>query len=112
MSYAFPASGLRAGSKLRRSFSAVAYTLLTSLATWHALVGIRSISSGRRVQSLKAQGRLRPTNGFDLWQVSYASIMAGVGLGVVRIVATSGQQPAWIARGWERILRHGWAELT
>lgn len=107
---------------------ALGYVSVTSLALWHGLVGWRLLLDPTAPKSLKPRRRRRRATDKDKdqedvdhrdgqgllvgrsWQVAYVAAVSSVGVGVARIVTTSGVPPKWLHVGWENVLRRGWAQ--
>jgi succinate dehydrogenase/fumarate reductase cytochrome b subunit len=107
-SYSFVSFSL-APSSPYRYVSTIAYGLLASLATYHALVGLRILwdpTAPRSLMPRRSDRKKGVTRGRG-WQVGMVGIVGGVGLGVARI-AGSGKGPEWIGKRYAGVLRQGW----
>lgn len=132
-SFSFPAYSLSSlnRNKVTRVAQAVSYASLIGLASYHALVGIRTIVWPTAPRSLRPSRRSskssrRKAVGSQLgdidtssladtiaergWQIGMAGLVGTVGLGVVRMVAspTGAVVPTWLARKYDDVLKLAW----
>ncbi|KAK4053698.1 hypothetical protein OIV83_001354 [Microbotryomycetes sp. JL201] len=114
-------------SKVVQTLHGLSYGLLASLATYHAIVGIRILSSGRtspKSLSKRRSSRRKAadpssldadvdvTGGIGSWHVGYAAVLGSVGLGVARIMLAANQNmPNWLGVKYDDVLRKGWKLL-
>ncbi|GAA5839834.1 hypothetical protein JCM3766R1_004626 [Sporobolomyces carnicolor] len=121
--YSFTALALNHESVYLRVASTVSYAALASVATYHALVGLRILSDPTAPRSLapkrskagQPSKRRKVTKGRE-WQAVWTAVVVGVGVGTARIAGrlggeriASGSNPAWIAKRMDYVLKKGWA---
>ncbi|KAM0792184.1 hypothetical protein ACM66B_004881 [Microbotryomycetes sp. NB124-2] len=117
-------------SKVVKVLHGVSYGVLASLATYHAVVGVRILSSGRtspkslvkRRSSSRRRGakldfqrddvRSEGEGGVGVWQVGFAAVVGSIGLGVARIMLARDQNvPTWLGVKYDDVLKRGWRLL-
>lgn len=90
--------------------SVLAYSSLTTLATYHTLVGIRVLLDPTAPKSLMPSRRSQGRKTRRGWQVGFVGAVAGVGLGLAKL-AVGGKKvkgPEWIGKKYDGVLRQGW----
>ncbi|GAA5931650.1 uncharacterized protein JCM15063_001527 [Sporobolomyces koalae] len=118
--YTFTSVSLNHSSLVLRSLSTMAYASLASIATYHAIVGIRILSDPTAPRSLQPKRpksgpesrRRRLTRGRE-WQAVWIAVVTGVGIGTARIAGYLGGErivgtPNWIHSRMDHVLRKGW----
>ncbi|GAA5970198.1 hypothetical protein JCM11641_000307 [Rhodosporidiobolus odoratus] len=120
--YSYTALALNHESRFLRAMTALSYAAITLLTTYHGLVGWRILLDPTAPRSLKPRrkragekGSLRKkvTRGRE-WQVGWIALVAGVGIGTVRIAGHLGGErvklPQFVASRMEYVLKKGfWA---
>ncbi|GAA5900475.1 uncharacterized protein JCM6883_002856 [Sporobolomyces salmoneus] len=120
--YSFTSLSLNHSSLYLRIASTLSYASLASIATYHALVGLRILSDPTAPRSLAPKRpkvgppsrRRRITKGRE-WQAVWMAVVVGLGVGTARIAGKLGGEgivrggnPDWIARRMEYVLKKGW----
>jgi hypothetical protein len=119
-SYAFTSLSLNHSSPLIVALSALSYTGVTLLATYHGLLGWRilldptaphSLSPRRKRAGEKDGLRRKITRGRE-WQAAWLALVTGVAVGTARIAGHLGGEknvkvPDFVARRMEFVLRKG-----
>lgn len=103
-SYSFVTHSL---SSPYRLLSAISYAGLGGLAAYHSLTGLRLMWDPTAPRGL-GRRRSERTSAPNSWRVVFVGLVAGVGLGVVKI-ARSPLPPSWIGRKYDGVLRRGWS---
>ncbi|KAI5479651.1 hypothetical protein MNV49_003161 [Pseudohyphozyma bogoriensis] len=109
-SYSFTSYSLN--SRLHRLRSSLSYGLLVTIAGYHVIAGMR-----RYIDPTSPRG-LRPRRGEEGegrvgkvkrhgWQAAYGGVVAGVGLGLVRLALEGAAVPAFLARKYDAVLTGG-----
>lgn len=122
--YTFTALSLNHSSLYLRIASTLSYASLASIATYHALVGLRILYDPTAPRSLQPKRpkvgppsrRRRITKGRE-WQAVWMSVVIGLGVGTARIAGwlggeRIGENPEWIAKKMDYVLRRGWGLRT
>lgn len=122
--YTFSSLALNHSNLVVRLGSAASYAALTSLATYHGLVGVRillppiaprSLAPRRKRAGERDSVRRKVTHGRE-WQAAWAAAVVGVTVGTARIAGYLGGEkhgvrtPDFIARRMDFVLRRGFAQ--
>lgn len=130
LNYSLTAMALNHQNGVIRLGSALCYAALTSLATYHGLVGTRILLSPIAPRSLGPSRRpkrddsgaspslaRRVTRGRE-WQAAWVAGVVGLGVGTARIAGYLGgerggvRMPEFIARRMDHVLRVGFGQLA
>ncbi|GAA5875273.1 hypothetical protein JCM16303_000565 [Sporobolomyces ruberrimus] len=123
--YTFTSLSLNHSSLYLRIASTLSYASLASIATYHAIVGLRILYDPTAPRSLQPKrpkagppSRRRKLWRGREWQGVWTAVVVGLGVGTARIAGKLGGEkmvgtnPEWITRKMDYVLKKGWGVAT